>query len=104
MEVDHVLAHNDVRNPVTIVGNLSRPQRASVVNQPWVYVWPVKVKALMQVLMQIKIIVIVILYQLKIKLKIRLKPPPPHKKNFTGYGYRATSRHFATICFSFCCR
>lgn len=82
MEVDHVLAHNDVRNPVTIVGNLSRPQRASVVNQPSVYVWPVKVKALMQVLMQIKIVVIVILYQLKIKLKIRLKIPPPPEKNW----------------------
>lgn len=78
VEVDHVLTHNDVWNPITIVSNLSRPQRPSVVNQPSVHVWPVKVKALMQ----IKIIVIIMLCQLKIKLKIRLKipPTPPQKK------------------------
>lgn len=27
MEVDHIFTHDDVRNAVTVVGNLTRPQR-----------------------------------------------------------------------------
>lgn len=33
VEVDHVLTHDDVWNPITIVRNLSRPETPSVANQ-----------------------------------------------------------------------